>query len=209
MIFWIAKATRQHESLRPFLSRSPDLDFRIDSTLGNCSPTHKCVSIQFVDKLVIAYVIRKRGVVRRPERTEFHRWLLLPFFHTSLSPRLLFSKSPALSCVMKGKTESGGRLGFLFFSASCHVKLIIRPVKCPEIGVFFWCISSVCLSASFVDMWWYVHDCCIVHKIFDTAQMLLGFGFAGHVAGSSSAYFKLFVNVLAKATCIVIAHFVT
>ena len=39
--------------------------------------------------------------------------------------------------------------------------------------------------------------------------MLPGFGFAGHVAGSSSAYFQLFVNVLAKAACIVIAHFVT
>lgn len=59
---------------------------------------------------------------------------LASFFHTSLPPRLLFSKSPASSCVMKGKTESGGRQGFLFFSASCHVKLIIRPVKCPEIG---------------------------------------------------------------------------
>ena len=100
---------------------------------------------------------------------------------------------PASSCVMKGKTESGGRQGLQCFQHHFMCTRIMPQM--PWERVFLWYISSVpgCIFCK------YMHDYCIGHKSLQLPKHSLDLGWLAmwrevHVPTSS---------------CLDIPHFVT
>ena len=135
-----------------------------------------------------------RGVVRRREHTEFHTSLLLPSFHTSLPPWLLFQHFACFIMRHEGQDRERRKARTSVFSAPFHVYLDHASNALREgfLMTYLQCVPG-CIICK------YMHDYCIGHKSLQLPKHSLDLGWLAmwrevHVPTSS---------------CLDIPHFVT